>query len=228
MPPPQQNKPKADSPALPDEPRPAHDGSGSDAEADAPKAKRPRQVRGAKKAAVAALAAAAAAANGDDPSLPGYGTPVATKSRRNPLGVRHSSRKAAVAKYDDAEALRESCSSSDYSPTTASDAVFMIPSQQQPRSRLRLPPLSLSQPSPSPITSLLKQMCQQLSKSRQCLMRLLLLCRQSEAALPATALPPPFCAFVPLLACPAFCPSNGSLFFYGSQSMYGPLSSPVV
>jgi len=73
--------------------------SGSDFETERPPAKKPRAPRGSKKAAAAALA--------DDPTQPGYGTPVATKWTRNPNAVRHSSRKAAVTKYDDADVQRE-------------------------------------------------------------------------------------------------------------------------
>ncbi len=77
-------------------------GSGSDFESEQPPAKKARAPRGSKKAAREAAAAMA-----DDPTQPGYGTPVQAKWTRNPNAVRHSSRKAAVTKYDDANVQRE-------------------------------------------------------------------------------------------------------------------------
>ena len=90
-----QNKPKSSPSAA--EVENGH-GSGSDFETEQPLAKKPRAARGSRKAAKEAA---------DDPTQPGYGTPVQTKWTRNPNAVRHSSRKAAVTKYDDADVQSE-------------------------------------------------------------------------------------------------------------------------
>lgn len=87
-----QNKPKS-SPSAAD----LENGSASEFETELPPPKKARVPRGSRKAALA-----------DDPTQPGYGTPVATKWTRNPNAVRHSSRKAAVTKYNDADIQSES------------------------------------------------------------------------------------------------------------------------